>query len=69
LILTAWGFASAFGPLLIAHMRQSTGNYSSGLHVIALVMALSVVLPLLVRPPAPPANLPLREGEAQRAAS
>jgi OFA family oxalate/formate antiporter-like MFS transporter len=55
LILTAWGFASAFGPLLIAHMRQSTGTYSSGLHVIALVMALSVVLPLLVRPPAPQA--------------
>jgi len=61
LILTAWGFASAFGPLLIAHMRQSTGTYSSGLHAIALVMALSVVLPLLVRPPAPQARLPLRE--------
>src|SRR5882757_1748832 len=55
LILTAWGFASAFGPLLIAHMRQSTGTYSSGLHIIALIMALSVVLPLLVRPPAPQA--------------
>ncbi len=52
LMLTAWGFASAFGPLLIAHMRQSTGNYASGLHVIALVMAVSVVLPLLVRQPA-----------------
>ena len=25
LMLTAWGFASAFGPLLIAHMRQTTG--------------------------------------------
>jgi OFA family oxalate/formate antiporter-like MFS transporter len=33
-------------------MRQSTGTYSSGLHIIALVMAVSVVLPLLVRPPA-----------------
>src|SRR6266403_424782 len=55
LILTAWGFASAFGPLLIAHKPQSTGTYSSGLHIIALVMALSVVLPLLVRPPAPQA--------------
>jgi MFS transporter, OFA family, oxalate/formate antiporter len=52
LMLTAWGFASAFGPLLIAHMRQSSGNYAGGLHVIALVMTLSVVLPLLVRPPA-----------------
>jgi len=68
LILTAWGFASAFGPLLIAHMRQSTGTYSSGLHAIALVMALSVVLPLLVRPPAPQARLQLREDDADRSA-
>jgi OFA family oxalate/formate antiporter-like MFS transporter len=52
LMLTAWGFASAFGPLLIAHMRQSSGSYASGLHAITGVMAVSVVLPLLVRPPA-----------------
>src|ERR1700692_3528759 len=52
LMLTAWGFASAFGPLLIAHMRQATGNYTSGLHVIAGIMAVSALLPLLVRPPA-----------------
>jgi len=52
LMLTAWGFASAFGPLLIAHLRQSSGNYASGLHVIAVVMAISILLPLLVRPPA-----------------
>ena len=52
LMLTAWGFASAFGPLLIAHMRQVSGGYASGLHAIALVMTISVILPLLVRPPA-----------------
>jgi OFA family oxalate/formate antiporter-like MFS transporter len=52
LMLTAWGFASAFGPLLIAHMRQVSGGYASGLHTIALVMAISIILPLLVRPPA-----------------
>jgi OFA family oxalate/formate antiporter-like MFS transporter len=51
LMLTAWGFASAFGPLLIAHMRQSSGTFSGGLHVIAVVMLLSVVLPILVKPP------------------
>jgi MFS transporter, OFA family, oxalate/formate antiporter len=51
LMLTAWGFASAFGPLLIAHMRQSTGTYQSGLHVISVIMAVSIVMPLLVRPP------------------
>jgi OFA family oxalate/formate antiporter-like MFS transporter len=51
LMLTAWGFASAFGPLLIAHMRQASGSYRGGLHVIAVIMALSLVMPLLVRPP------------------
>jgi OFA family oxalate/formate antiporter-like MFS transporter len=51
LMLTAWGFASAFGPLLIAYMRQATGEYRGALHVIAEVMAVSVVLPLLVSPP------------------
>ena len=51
LMLTAWGFASAFGPLLIAHMRQSSGSYTSGLHVIAGIMAVSMLLPILVSPP------------------
>jgi OFA family oxalate/formate antiporter-like MFS transporter len=51
LMLTAWGFASAFGPLLIAYLRQSTGSYGSGLHVIAGIVAVSVLLPILVSPP------------------
>jgi OFA family oxalate/formate antiporter-like MFS transporter len=51
LLLTAWGFASAFGPLLIAHLRQSSGSYASGLHVIAGIMAVSMLLPILVSPP------------------
>jgi OFA family oxalate/formate antiporter-like MFS transporter len=51
LMLTAWGFASAFGPLLIAYMRQASGAYRGALHVIAVAMAVSVVLPLLVSPP------------------
>jgi hypothetical protein len=41
LMLTAWGSASAFGPLLIAHLRQASGSYVSGLHIIAGVMAVS----------------------------
>ena len=51
LMLTAWGFASAFGPLLIAHMRQTSGSYTSGLHVVAGIMAVSTILPILVSPP------------------
>jgi OFA family oxalate/formate antiporter-like MFS transporter len=53
LMLTAWGCASAFGPLLIAHLRQGTGSYSSGLRVIAGIMLVSVIGPILVRPPRP----------------
>ena len=51
LMLTAWGVASAFGPLLIAHLREASGSYGSGLHVIAGIMAVSVLLPILVSPP------------------
>ena len=51
LMLTAWGFASAFGPLLIAYMRQASGTYRGALHVIAGVMLVSAALPVLVSPP------------------
>src|SRR6267142_249484 len=51
LMLTAWGFASAVGPLFIARMRETAGSYHGALHVIAGVMAVSVLLPILVRPP------------------
>jgi len=51
-MLTAWGCASAFGPLLIAHLRQTSGSYRSGFHVIAVVMVVSILLPLIVHPPA-----------------
>jgi OFA family oxalate/formate antiporter-like MFS transporter len=51
LMLTAWGFASAFGPLFIAHMRETSGSYGGALHIVAGVMAVSILLPILVRPP------------------
>ena len=53
LMLTAWGFASAFGPLLIAHLRQTSGSFAGGLHLIAGIMAVSMILPILVSPPKP----------------
>jgi OFA family oxalate/formate antiporter-like MFS transporter len=54
-MLTAWGFASAFGPLLIAHLRQSETSYAGGLHIIAGIMAVSILVALIVRPPRPKA--------------
>jgi OFA family oxalate/formate antiporter-like MFS transporter len=59
LMLTAWSFASAVGPLVMAHMRETAGSYRGALHVVAGVMAVSILLPILVRPPrvaAPAAN-------------
>jgi MFS transporter, OFA family, oxalate/formate antiporter len=53
LMLTAWGTASAVGPLLIAYLRQTTGSYHRPLHVIAILMAVSAVLPLLMSAPGP----------------
>jgi OFA family oxalate/formate antiporter-like MFS transporter len=50
LMLTAWGLASALGPLLIARMRETTGSYRGPLRVIAAVMLVSALLPLLVSP-------------------
>ena len=51
LMLTAWGFASAFGPILVARMRQVSGVYSGALHIIAAVLLVAILLPLLIRPP------------------
>jgi OFA family oxalate/formate antiporter-like MFS transporter len=43
--------ASAFGPLLLANLRQSTGSYGLGLHIIAGVMAISIAVPIMIAPP------------------
>jgi OFA family oxalate/formate antiporter-like MFS transporter len=51
LMLTAWSFASVFGPPYIARMRESTGHYVGALHVIAIVMAISILLAIFVKPP------------------
>jgi len=51
LMMTAWGCSSAFGSLLFANLRHSSGSYMHGLHLIAGIMAVSVLLPILVSPP------------------
>lgn len=52
LMLTAWGFGSVLGPVLIARVRQSTGHYDEALYILAGILAASAILPLIVRPPA-----------------
>jgi OFA family oxalate/formate antiporter-like MFS transporter len=51
LMLTAWGFAGVFGPLLIASIRESTGAYTNALYIFAGIMLVSAILPFIVRPP------------------
>jgi OFA family oxalate/formate antiporter-like MFS transporter len=51
LMLTAWSFASVVGPLYIARMRETAGNYAGALHGIAGMLAISILLPIFVRRP------------------
>jgi MFS transporter, OFA family, oxalate/formate antiporter len=51
LMLTAWGCASYFGPQLLVKMLGQSGTYARGLHIIAFIMLVSIVLPIIVSPP------------------
>lgn len=51
LMLTAWGFGSVLGPVLIARIRQTTGHYDLAIYILAGILAASAVVPLAVRPP------------------
>ena len=57
LMLKAWGAAGVVGPSLIAWVRQTLGNYTDALELIAGIMLVSAVLPLVIRPPKPPAKV------------
>ena len=51
LLLTAWGLGGVLGPLLIAALRESSGDYDAALRIVAVIMLTSAALPLLIRPP------------------
>jgi OFA family oxalate/formate antiporter-like MFS transporter len=51
LMLLPWAFPAAFGPLLFAYLRQSTGGYNQALFLIAGTLTVAMILPLLVSPP------------------
>jgi OFA family oxalate/formate antiporter-like MFS transporter len=50
-VLLAWGAAAIPSPILVARLRQTTGQYSTAIYIIAVVMVVSLVLPLLARRP------------------
>lgn len=51
LMLTAWGFGSVLGPLLTAHIRETSGHYSGALYAIAAIMLASAAIPFAVHAP------------------
>ena len=50
-ILLAWGVGGVVSPIMIARIRQATGTYSTAIHIITGVMVVSLILPVIVRPP------------------
>jgi len=48
-ILLGWGFAAIPSPLLIAHVRQTTGTYEYAIFTIGFVMMISLIFPILAR--------------------
>jgi len=50
-MLLAWSAGAVPSPILIARVRQATGNYTTAIHVIAVVMLFSLLLPLMAKRP------------------
>jgi OFA family oxalate/formate antiporter-like MFS transporter len=50
-MLLPWAFPAAFGPLLFAYLRESTGGYTQALYLIAGMMTIALILPLIISPP------------------
>ncbi len=64
-ILLAWGAGAIPSPILIAHLRQTTGRYDQSIYTIAVVMLVAIVLPLTVRRPQPPSPFRFDAGGPQ----
>ena len=50
-MMLPWAFPAAFGPLLFAYLRESTGGYTQALYLIAGMLTLAIILPVMVSPP------------------
>lgn len=51
IILLAWGAAAIPSPIMSARLHQATGRFDTAIYVIAAVLAVSLILPLIIRPP------------------
>jgi OFA family oxalate/formate antiporter-like MFS transporter len=48
-ILLGWGFAAIPSPLVMAHIRETTGTYSYAIFGIGFVMMIALIFPVLAR--------------------
>ncbi len=51
IVLLAWGAAAIPSPIMIARLHQATGRYDTSIYVLVGVLAVSLILPLIARPP------------------
>jgi len=51
IILLAWGAAAIPSPIMIARLHQATGRFDTSIYVVAVVLACSLVLPLITKRP------------------
>ena len=51
IILLAWGAAAIPSPTMIARLHQATGRFDTSIYVIAVILACSLVLPLIAKRP------------------
>ena len=50
-ILTAWGFAGIVGPIFVAVVKDRTGSFTGALPVIAIMLLVSMILPIVTHKP------------------
>jgi OFA family oxalate/formate antiporter-like MFS transporter len=50
-ILTAWGVGGVAGPFFVALVKDRTGTFSGALPVIAVVLLVSMTLPIVTHRP------------------
>jgi hypothetical protein len=68
-ILLAWVAGAVPHPILVAFPKRNTGIYLPAIHVIAIVMVCSLVLPLLARRPKHEPEKPLLSMPGHEAAA
>jgi MFS transporter, OFA family, oxalate/formate antiporter len=61
-MIIAWSIGGVVGPLVAAKLYESSGSYDRPFTVLGIVALVSVVLPIITRPPAEaPASVDLRD--------